>query len=56
MGRRVAVLLDEWMEPGAYEVSWRGMTDAGRRAGAGTYFYRLDTPSGSRVGKLTLLP
>lgn len=40
-GREVALLVNREMEPGRYEVTWKGITNAGRAAASGMYFCRL---------------
>jgi flagellar hook assembly protein FlgD len=40
---------------GSYEATWNGQTDTGRLVASGTYFYRVNTPSGSADGKILLL-
>jgi len=41
-GREVALLVNREMEPGRYEVTWKGTTSAGRAAASGVYFCRLE--------------
>ncbi|MBD3160996.1 MAG: S8 family serine peptidase [Candidatus Eisenbacteria bacterium] len=51
-GRRVRRLVDNGMAAGPQEITWDGRDDAGRRVGAGVYFYKLragDTVRSSRV-------
>jgi hypothetical protein len=40
-GRRVATLLNRWMDVGPHSVVWRGRTDNGAQAPAGIYQYTL---------------
>ncbi|PKD44668.1 WD40/YVTN/BNR-like repeat-containing protein [Rhodohalobacter barkolensis] len=40
---------------GSYEATWNGEKDSGRLVASGTYFYRVNTPSGSTDGKILLL-
>jgi hypothetical protein len=41
LGRRVALLARGPMPAGSYTKQWAGLDDAGKRVGAGVYFYRL---------------
>src|SRR5262249_401829 len=54
-GERVATLVDESKNRGAYTVAWRGVNAAGAKAGSGVYFARLATPGGNKTYKLVLL-
>nr|MEE4269585.1 FlgD immunoglobulin-like domain containing protein [Candidatus Krumholzibacteria bacterium] len=54
-GRRVRVLLDEKRSAGDHEIQWDGRNTQGRTVSSGVYFYRLETPSGVRQEKMTLL-
>ena len=47
-GRRVATLLDSWLEPDVYSVSWNGRGDGGEPLGAGLYFVRLTAQGAPR--------
>ena len=40
---------------GSYETAWNGQTESGRYVASGTYFYRVNTPSGTADGKILLL-
>lgn len=53
-GRLRETLVDSRMEQGSYSIPWNA-TFAGAPAEAGIYFYRLTTPVGSLVRKMTLL-
>ena len=54
-GRLVTHLVDAWLEPGAYSAAWDGRDAAGREAGSGVYYYRLDAREVSRSGRMVLL-
>jgi len=54
-GRLVRVLVSARVSAGAHRVEWDGASAGGRRAPAGLYWYRLETPSGAATGKLALL-
>ena len=55
-GRLVGMLLDEDLPAGAYESTWTGRDDRGNPVAAGVYFIYLETESGNRARKLTVLP
>ncbi len=54
-GRLVRTLVNGALPAGGHEATWRGDDDDGRRAASGLYFYRLQTPSGDLVRKMTLV-
>ena len=54
-GRRVAVLVDEDVEPGVSSVRWDGRDDAGMEVSSGTYFVRMTVGSELFEKKMTLL-
>jgi pimeloyl-ACP methyl ester carboxylesterase len=54
-GRLVRVLVDQWMPAGEKSVVWDRVTDAGRTAGAGVYFYELRAGNRNTAKKLLLL-
>ena len=54
-GRLVRKLVDRELPPGSFETRWDGRSDAGERAAAGIYFYRLTTPAFSDSKKMVLL-
>jgi hypothetical protein len=54
-GRRVAVLVDGYVEPGVSSVRWDGRDDAGADAASGTYFVRMAAGSELFEKKMTLL-
>ncbi len=53
LGQRVAVLVEGWRTAGPHEVRWD--VRAREDLASGVYFYRLQTASGVKVGKLILL-
>jgi hypothetical protein len=55
MGRRVAILLNEKLNAGAYSVRWDGVDGDGSPMASGVYLYRLTTDNGTRQEKMTLL-
>jgi alpha-amylase len=54
-GREVAVLQDGLKSEGPHEARWSGADRQGERAGAGTYFVRLDSGGETRTAKITLV-
>ena len=55
-GRRLRKLADRVFEGGkSHELIWDGADDAGRRLGAGVYFYRVKSGSFTGQKKLTVL-
>jgi len=54
-GRRVALLVNEALEPGTHQRIWNGMDDNGQRTASGVYFLRLVQGSSVVNQKLTLL-
>jgi len=54
-GRLVTHLVDGYVEPGSHAVAWNGRDRAGNQVGSGIYYYRLQTPNGSRSGRMVLL-
>ena len=55
MGREVAVLVDEGVEPGAYQTEWDGRGMAGQPVASGVYLYRIEAGSFTQVRTMTLL-
>ncbi|MBD3368458.1 MAG: hypothetical protein GF405_09860 [Candidatus Eisenbacteria bacterium] len=54
-GRRVATPLDRDLPAGPTEVTWNGNTADGRRVSSGVYFFRLDTPGGSDLARVSFI-
>lgn len=54
-GRVVATPVDRELSAGVTEVRWNGLTNEGVQAASGVYFFRLDTPSGTDLGRVTLI-
>ncbi|OYD16266.1 hypothetical protein CH333_03840 [candidate division WOR-3 bacterium JGI_Cruoil_03_44_89] len=42
-------------EPGYHPLSWDGRDDRGVKVPSGIYFYRFETPSRAKAGKLILI-
>ncbi len=53
-GRLVRTLVDAELDPATYSFDWDGRDAAGRRVGAGTYWYRLTTPHHAAARKLVI--
>lgn len=51
-GQRVRTLVSGWRAQGRHSVSWDGRDDAGRGAGGGVYFARLNAPGYERTIRL----
>jgi len=54
-GREVATLTDEVMEPGTYDVVWRGTDGSGSDVASGVYFYVLEVGETRLVRKMVLM-
>ena len=54
-GQRVAVLRQGLQPAGHYRLRWDGRDRQGQPVASGVYLYRLATPEGVLVRKLTLL-
>jgi flagellar hook assembly protein FlgD len=54
-GRRVATIAAGTRDGGEHELSWNGTDDAGRRVGAGVYFYRLEAGNQTLTRKLLIV-
>ncbi len=54
-GRRIRTLVAGRMPGGGHEVIWRGEDETGRPAASGVYLYRLQTETGRRSGRMTLV-
>ena len=55
MGREVAVLVQESMEAGTYDVEWEGADAAGRPLPSGLYLYRIEAGTFNATRSMTLL-
>lgn len=55
LGRRIRVLDSGFMNPGEHSVVWNGRSDAGSEVASGIYFYRLESPDGSRTRRMLYL-
>jgi hypothetical protein len=54
-GRRVRRLVDGFVTPGTYRVSWTGSDERGSRVAAGVYFLRMTSGDYTKVQKVVRL-
>ncbi len=54
-GEKIRTLTQDTYKAGTHSVVWKGITDNGRSAASGVYFYRMDAGSYSSVRKMALL-
>ncbi len=54
-GRPVRTLVNGWLEPQHYELTWDGRDDAGNEIASGVYFYKLEAPGHKESKKMILL-
>ena len=54
-GRIVCKLLNDNQKTGIHSIHWDGSDKFGKKLPAGTYFYHLETPSGSETKKLVVM-
>ncbi len=55
LGRRIRVLQSGFLNAGAHSIVWDGANEAGKVVASGIYFYRLESPEGSRTMRMLLL-
>jgi flagellar hook assembly protein FlgD len=55
LGIKINVLTNSLYPQGQHRITWNGSDQHGRDVASGLYFYRLITPYGSQVRKMTLL-
>ena len=55
LGQQVRILLDREVEAGYHRMAWDGRANAGRQAGAGVYFYLLESGYFLQTRKMTLV-
>lgn len=55
LGRRVAVIMDEYLDAGNVTVVWFGMDVAGNHVAAGTYLYRIEAGEEVETGSVTVV-
>lgn len=53
-GRRLKTVFDDTISRGWHVARWDGTDETGSSVGNGIYFYRLETPEGTWVGKVLL--
>ncbi len=54
-GRRIADLLDDWLEAGPYEMDWHALDATGRELASGVYLLRLHDGEDAQTRRLVLL-
>lgn len=52
-GKKLATLIDDYLQPGSYSIDWDGLTDEGNPVASGVYFLRLS--NGIDVSSRTLV-
>ncbi len=55
VGRRVAVLHEDWLMPGHHQLIWDGHDSEGEELASGIYFLRLDSNGGVLTRKLVMV-
>lgn len=55
LGQKVKTLLDKEMLAGAYQKTWDGTDEFGRKLSSGIYYYRLETESQKATKKMLLM-
>ena len=55
LGRRIRVLQSGFLSSGAHSIVWDGVNESGKIVSSGIYFYRLESPEGSRTMRMLLL-
>ena len=55
LGQEITILVDEYQNPGHYNVKWSGVDNSGRAVASGMYFYRLATEDESFCKRMILL-
>ena len=55
LGKKVATLVDDTVNPGEHSAVWNGRDLFGRRSAPGVYFCRLASAGGTETGKIVLI-
>ena len=55
VGQKIKTVFDGRLESGHHSFVWNGQDNSNRSVGSGVYFYRLVTPSETRVRRMVLL-
>ncbi len=55
LGQKIATLVNKEQTAGIYRVNWNGITDSGVAVSSGIYFYRMETPSFTKVKRMLLM-
>lgn len=54
-GKKIADLVNNYQNPGTYNVTWNGTNNTGETVASGVYFYKLQTENFSETKKLLLM-
>ena len=54
-GRQIALLADEQMQPGSYNIPWDGLLTQGRKAPSGVYYISGTTSKGRSIAPMVLI-
>ncbi len=54
-GKEIKTLINEYKEPGLYEIKWDGTNDYGQKVSSGVYIYSLETGKFSKSLKMLYL-
>ncbi|MFQ5770321.1 MAG: FlgD immunoglobulin-like domain containing protein, partial [bacterium] len=55
LGQKVAILLNEQLLPGKYEVTWNARDQSGDMVPSGLYFYKMQAGAFREVGNMILV-
>jgi len=55
LGQKVKTLVDGFLSPGKYEITWDGRDESGRAVASGVYIYKFETPEYVASKKMVLL-
>lgn len=55
LGKEVKTLISRELNPGIYNLNWKGDDETGKEIGSGIYFYRLSVSGQSKTKKMLLI-